>query len=47
MIVAADDVLSFWLDEKTPADWYKADDALDAASRPFGSFANDLKHTVL
>ena len=33
MIVAADDVLSFWLDEKTPADWYKADDALDQEIR--------------
>ena len=33
MIVAADDVLSFWLDKKTPTDWYKADDALDQEIR--------------
>lgn len=33
MIAAPDDILSFWLDEKTPADWYKADDALDQEIR--------------
>ena len=33
MIVAPEDVLSFWLDEKTPADWYKAEDALDQEIR--------------
>ena len=29
MIAAPDDVLGFWLDEKSPADWYKAEDSLD------------------
>lgn len=29
MIAAPDDVLSFWLDEKTPADWYAVDENLD------------------
>lgn len=33
MIAAANDVLSFWLDEKSPADWYNADDALDQEIR--------------
>jgi uncharacterized protein (DUF924 family) len=33
MIVAPEDVLSFWLDEKKPADWYKVDDALDQEIR--------------
>ncbi|WP_375265733.1 DUF924 family protein [Planktotalea sp.] len=33
MIVAPDDVLSFWLDEKQPEDWYKADDSLDQEIR--------------
>ena len=28
-----DEVLSFWLDECTPADWYKSDPAFDAAIR--------------
>jgi uncharacterized protein (DUF924 family) len=28
-----DDVLSFWLDELSPQDWYVADDALDAKIR--------------
>lgn len=28
--VTSDDVLKFWLDECTPADWYKADDAFDS-----------------
>ncbi|ASM71942.1 MULTISPECIES: DUF924 family protein [Roseobacteraceae] len=27
--VTPDDVLNFWLDECTPADWYKAEDAFD------------------
>ncbi|MBM1813465.1 DUF924 family protein [Pseudosulfitobacter pseudonitzschiae] len=27
--VTADDVLKFWLDDCTPADWYKAEDAFD------------------
>ncbi len=29
-MVTPDEVLSFWLDECTPADWYKSDPALDA-----------------
>ncbi|MCF7700014.1 DUF924 family protein [Loktanella sp. M215] len=29
----AQDVLSFWLDEVAPADWYRQDDALDAKIR--------------
>jgi len=29
MLAGPDDVLSFWLDEKSPEDWYKADDTLD------------------
>jgi uncharacterized protein (DUF924 family) len=29
MVATAQEVLSFWLDEKTPADWYKSEDALD------------------
>ena len=33
MIAAPDDVLSFWLDEKQPEDWYKADDSLDQEIR--------------
>ncbi|WP_439142741.1 DUF924 family protein [Planktotalea sp.] len=33
MIAAPDDVLSFWLDEKQPQDWYKADDSLDQEIR--------------
>lgn len=33
MIAAPDDILSFWLDEKTPADWYKSDEALDSEIR--------------
>ena len=33
MIAAPDDVLSFWLDEKTPADWYRSDDTLDQEIR--------------
>lgn len=33
MIAAPDDVLSFWLDEKQPEDWYKADDGLDQEIR--------------
>lgn len=28
-----EDVLAFWLDELTPADWYKSDDALDTEIR--------------
>lgn len=30
MIMREDDVLAFWLDECTPADWYKVDPAFDA-----------------
>ncbi len=33
MIAGPDDVLSFWLDEKTPADWYRSDDTLDQEIR--------------
>jgi uncharacterized protein (DUF924 family) len=33
MIAAPDEVLSFWLDEKSPEDWYKADDSLDQEIR--------------
>lgn len=33
MIAAPDDVLSFWLDEKKPSDWYRSDDALDQEIR--------------
>lgn len=33
MVAAADDVLAFWLDEKTPDDWYKAEDAFDQEIR--------------
>lgn len=33
MIAAPEDVLSFWLDEKTPADWYKSDEGLDQEIR--------------
>ena len=29
-MVAPDDVLAFWLDECSPADWYKSDPAFDA-----------------
>lgn len=32
-MVGPDDVLNFWLDELTPADWYKVDDALDQQIR--------------
>jgi uncharacterized protein (DUF924 family) len=32
-MVTADEVLSFWLDELTPADWYATDDALDQRIR--------------
>lgn len=32
-MTGADDVLEFWLDRLTPADWYKANDALDAEVR--------------
>ncbi len=32
-MVTADNVLSFWLDELTPADWYATDDALDQRIR--------------
>ncbi|EKE72832.1 MULTISPECIES: DUF924 family protein [Roseobacteraceae] len=28
-----EDILAFWLDELTPADWYKVDEALDARIR--------------
>ncbi|MBU2935256.1 MULTISPECIES: DUF924 family protein [Pacificibacter] len=31
--ITPDDVLSFWLDELTPKDWYVANDALDAKIR--------------
>ncbi|MCR8825647.1 DUF924 family protein [Pseudosulfitobacter koreensis] len=31
--VTPDDVLNFWLDECTPADWYKVDEDLDARIR--------------
>ena len=33
MIAAPDEVLSFWLDEKSPEDLYKADDSLDQEIR--------------
>ena len=33
MIATPDEVLSFWLDEKTPKDWYKVDDGLDQEIR--------------
>lgn len=33
MVATAQEVLSFWLDEKTPADWYKSEDALDTEIR--------------
>ena len=33
MIAAPDDVLSFWLDEKKPSDWYQASDDLDQEIR--------------
>ena len=33
MIAGADDVLSFWLDEKQPSDWYEASDSLDQEIR--------------
>lgn len=29
-MVTPDEVLAFWLDESTPADWYKSDPAFDA-----------------
>ena len=32
-MVAPEEVLAFWLDECTPADWYKSDPALDAKIR--------------
>lgn len=32
-MVSADDVLSFWLDEVSPADWYATDDTLDQRIR--------------
>ncbi|MGH1576985.1 DUF924 family protein [Planktotalea sp.] len=32
-MAAPDDVLSFWLDEKQPSDWYKADESLDQEIR--------------
>lgn len=32
-MVSPDDVLSFWLDECSPSDWYKSDDAFDEAIR--------------
>ena len=31
--VTSDDVLKFWLDACSPADWYKADDAFDSQIR--------------
>jgi len=33
MIAAPDDILRFWLDEKSPADWYKVDESLDQEIR--------------
>ena len=33
MATEAEDVLTFWLEERTPEDWYRKDDALDAAIR--------------
>jgi len=33
MIAAPDEVLSFWLDEKQPSDWYKSDPTLDQEIR--------------
>lgn len=42
MIVAPEDVLSFWLDEKAPADWYKSDATLDREiSEQFGETWQD------
>ena len=36
-MVTPDEVLAFWLDECSPADWYKSDPALDAEiTRRFG-----------
>ncbi len=32
-MVTPDEVLAFWLDESTPADWYKSDPAFDATIR--------------
>lgn len=32
-MASADDVLAFWLDEVSPADWYATDDALDQRIR--------------
>ncbi len=32
-MVAPEEVLAFWLDECSPADWYKSDPALDATIR--------------
>ncbi|MGB7318182.1 MAG: DUF924 family protein [Planktotalea sp.] len=32
-MAAPEDILSFWLDEKSPADWYKSDESLDQEIR--------------